>query len=128
MQGHSRRLKSFVANRKADIQRKSDPAQWPYIPGKQNPADDATRGLDLKNLSTESRWFQGSAFLRHGETSWPLESRLWSDYSEEGKQEMAKISLVSMQAVPASVWHREVFFLAPIVRSYSLDREIHFQK
>ena len=32
-----------------------------------------------------------------------------------------------MQAVPALVWHPEVFFLVPIVRSYSLDLEIHFQ-
>ena len=28
IQGHSRRLKPFVANRVAEIQRKSDPAQW----------------------------------------------------------------------------------------------------
>ena len=76
IQGHSRRLKPFVANRVAEIQRKSDPAQWRHVPGEQNPADDATRGLDLKSLSAKSRWFQGPAFLHEGETSWPSESRL----------------------------------------------------
>ena len=94
IQGLSRRLKSFVANRVAEIQRKSDPAQWRHVPGEQNPADDATRGLELRNLSAESRWLQGPAFLHEGETSWPLESRpLLNDCSEEGKQELAKINL-----------------------------------
>ena len=53
-----------------------------------------TRSLDLRNLSAESRWFQGPAFLHEGETSWPLERRLLlNDCSEEGKQELAKINL-----------------------------------
>jgi len=85
---------TIFSNQVAEIQLKSDPAQWQHVPGEQNPADDATRGLDLKNLSAESRWFQGPAFLHEGETSWPLESRLFmSDCSEEGKQELAKINL-----------------------------------
>ena len=54
IQGHSRRLKPFAANRVAKIQRKSDSAQWRNVPKEQNPA---SRGLDLKNLSAESRWF-----------------------------------------------------------------------
>ena len=66
IQGHSRRLKPFVANWVAEIQKKSDPAQWRNAPGEQNPADDATRGLDLKSLSAKSRWFQGPAFLMRG--------------------------------------------------------------
>ena len=93
IQGHSKQLNPFVANRVAEIQRKSDPAQWRNVPGEQNPTDDATRLLDLKNVSSESRWFQGPAFLHEGETSWPSESRLlFSDCSQEGKQELAKIS------------------------------------
>ena len=49
IQGHSRRLKPFFSNRVAELQRKSDPAQWRHAPGEQNFADDATRGLDLKS-------------------------------------------------------------------------------
>ena len=79
---------AFVANRVAESQRKSEEAQWRHVPGDQNPADDATRGLDLRNLSAESRWFQGPTFLHEGETYWPLERRLLlNDCSEEGKQE-----------------------------------------
>jgi len=55
IQGHSRRLKLFVANRVAEIQRKSSPTQWRHVPSEENPADDATRGLDLRDLSAESR-------------------------------------------------------------------------
>ena len=47
VKGHSRRLKLFVANRVAKIQRKTSPAQWRHVPGEKNSADDATRGLDL---------------------------------------------------------------------------------
>ena len=94
VQGHSRRLKSFVANRVAEIQRKTSPAQWRHVPGEKNPADDATRGLDLKDMSTESRWFQGPSFLHEGEEFWPLDRRPHeTDCTEEGKQELAKISL-----------------------------------
>ena len=93
VQGHSRRLKSFVANRVAEIQRKTSPAQWRHVPGEKNPADDATRGLDLRDMSTESRWFQGPSFLHEGEESWPLDRTNRTDCTEEGKQELAKISL-----------------------------------
>ncbi|PFX14816.1 hypothetical protein AWC38_SpisGene20999 [Stylophora pistillata] len=50
IQGNSRLLKSFVANRVAEIQRKSDPAVWPHVPGDQNPADDATRALNASSI------------------------------------------------------------------------------
>ena len=96
VQGHSRRLKSltFVANRVAEIQRKISPAQWRDVPGEENPADTATRGLALRDMSTESRWFQGPSFLHEGEESWPLDHRPYeTDCTEEGKQELSKISL-----------------------------------
>ena len=47
IQGHSRRLKPFLANRVAEIQQKSDPAQWRHVPEEQNLADDAITSLDL---------------------------------------------------------------------------------
>ena len=86
VQGHSRRLKSFVANRVAEIQRKTSPAQWRHVPGEKHPADDATSGLDLRDMSTESRWVQGPSFLHEGEESWPLDRRPYeTDCTEEGK-------------------------------------------
>ena len=122
IQGHSRRLKLFVGNRVAEIQQKSNPVQWRHVSEKQNPADDATRGLNLRNLSAESRLFQEPAFLHEGESSWPSESR-----SEEGKQELAKINLTfqSRQSLPLldiekfSSWRRLLRVTAWIVRFIS---------
>ena len=137
IQGHSRRLKPFVANRVAEIQRKSDPVQWRHVPGEQNPADDATRGLDLKNLSAESRWFQGPTFLHEGESSWPSGSRLLlSDCSEEGKQELAKINLTFQckQSLPLfdiqrfSSWRRLLGVTAWILRFISRSKGVRHQK
>ena len=137
IQGHSRRLKPFVANRVAEIQRKSDSIQWRHVPREENPADDATRGLDLKNLSVESRWFQGPAFLHEGETSWPSESSLLlRDCSEEGKQELAKINLTfpCKQSLPLfdiqrfSSWHRLLGVTAWILRFISKSKRARHQK
>ena len=130
-------MKPFVANWVAEIQRKSDPAQWRHVPGEQNPADDATRGLDLKNLSAESRWFQGPAFLHEGETSWPSEGRLLlSDCSEEGKKELAKTNLTFQckQTLPLfdiqrfSSWCRLLGVTAWILRFISRSKRARHQK
>ena len=41
-----KRLKTFVANRVQQIKKKTDVQQWHFIPTKENPADDASRGLN----------------------------------------------------------------------------------
>ena len=125
IQGHSRRLKSFVANQVAEIQRKSRPTQWRHVASEENPADDATRGLDLRDLSAESRWFRGPAFLHEGEESWPSKSRPGqTDCTEEGKQELSKInlsfqskkSLLLFDAEKFSSWLRLLRITAYVLR------------
>ena len=39
--------------------------------GKDNPADDASRGLDIRKETSRSRWFAGPAFLWKREELWP---------------------------------------------------------
>ena len=128
IRGHSRRLKSFVANRVAEIQRKSRPTQWRHVPSEENPADDATRGLDLRDLSAESRWFRGPAFLHEGEEFWPSGSRPGqTDCTEEGKQELLKInftfqgkkSLPLLDAEKFSSWLRLLRTTAYVLRFIS---------
>ena len=42
----TKRFKVFVANRVQKIQEHSDVNQWKYVKGRDNPADNASRGLD----------------------------------------------------------------------------------
>ena len=67
----TKRFKVFVANRVQKIQEHSDVNQWNYVKGKDNPADDASRGLDPRKETSSSRWFTGPAFLWQREEVWP---------------------------------------------------------
>ena len=60
----------FGANRLSKIEEVSDPCQWHFIDGVQNPADDASRGL-LNTDRLKSRWLQGPPFLLKEESEWP---------------------------------------------------------
>ncbi|XP_045036888.1 uncharacterized protein LOC123477569 [Daphnia magna] len=50
---------TFVANRIGEILRHSSPEQWKFISGKDNPADDCTRGITLDCFKSNSRWLTG---------------------------------------------------------------------
>lgn len=67
----TRRQKTFVANRVAEIRSKSDVTQWRHVNGVDNPADLASRGCGLKELSS-SLWLEGPTFLKKPETEWPV--------------------------------------------------------
>ena len=67
----SKRFPTFVANRLAKIDEKSNPNQWRYVPSNLNPADDATRGLDASKLINQSRWINRPDFLKFEDKLWP---------------------------------------------------------
>ncbi|GFX27475.1 uncharacterized protein TNCV_4995311 [Trichonephila clavipes] len=54
----------FVANRVREIQSLTDPNSWFHCSGKDNPADLLTRGISVDALTTNSKWWNGSSFLR----------------------------------------------------------------
>ena len=59
-----RRFKTFVANRIQQIRENTEVWQCQYVPTRENPADDASRGLIAERVDSGSRWFQGLLFLR----------------------------------------------------------------
>ena len=59
----AKRFHVYVANRVQEIRDKTEPVQWKYIRSQENPADYASRGLDVKSLLNDSFWFTGPAFL-----------------------------------------------------------------
>ncbi|XP_028414082.1 uncharacterized protein LOC114537159 [Dendronephthya gigantea] len=83
-----KRFQTFVANRVATILETSAPTQWRLVPGKQNPADDASRGLSANALLSSKRWFDGPEFLWRNEECWPKQTihPLVSDDDPEVRQ------------------------------------------
>ncbi|XP_070180319.1 uncharacterized protein [Littorina saxatilis] len=60
------RYHMYVANRVEQIRQFSQPQQWSYVPTSKNPADHASRGLSVDEIST-SNWLTGPEFLWKGE-------------------------------------------------------------
>ena len=56
------RYHTFVANRVAEIQETTNAEEWRHVPTRENPADDASRGVPVSSLM-ESRWLHGPEFL-----------------------------------------------------------------
>ena len=65
-----RRFHTCVANRIAEIQGKSEVEQWHHVSTKENPADDASRGVAAGSLRL-SRWQHGPSFLLEPPKAWP---------------------------------------------------------
>lgn len=65
------RFKVFVGTRVAEIQELTESDNWRYVPSKENPADDITKGKSLCDIGQESRWNKGPKFLRQTTDHWP---------------------------------------------------------
>ena len=71
IRNEDKRFQVFVANRIAQIREQSSPSQWRHIGTKDNPADELSRGMNAKELTTSKRWIEGPSFLSDQESSWP---------------------------------------------------------
>ena len=65
----SRRFHVFVSNRVQEIQDRTHRSQWRYVDTKQNPADEASRGMKTDEFQ-DSRWILGPEFLWKKEREW----------------------------------------------------------
>ena len=57
------RFHVYIGNRVQHIRDRSDPEQWHHVPGKDNPADEASRSLTASQLLNKKRWLSGPDFL-----------------------------------------------------------------
>ncbi|XP_032232082.2 uncharacterized protein LOC116614782 isoform X1 [Nematostella vectensis] len=64
----ARRFHVYVGNRVQHIRDQSEPEQWYHVPGKENPADEASRGMTAAQLIENKRWFSGPQFLYENPT------------------------------------------------------------
>ncbi|XP_035985471.1 uncharacterized protein LOC118558973 isoform X4 [Fundulus heteroclitus] len=67
----TRRFHTFVANRISVIREATDVNQWRYVSSKENPADDASRGMRAEEFLKCRRWIHGPEFLHRSEEEWP---------------------------------------------------------
>ena len=66
----TKRLKTYLANRKQEILDTTSPDQWHHCPTKDNPSDVASREV-LGHQLTKTKWFTGPEFLMKNKTEWP---------------------------------------------------------
>ena len=71
IKSHSSRWKEFVRNRVSAIQDLTSHAVWSYVPGKDNPADCAPRGLTISHLQKHKLWWTEPQWLINTRESWP---------------------------------------------------------
>ncbi|XP_011173291.1 uncharacterized protein LOC105205590 [Solenopsis invicta] len=71
IQGHPSRWTTYVANRVAEIQRTIPGAHWRHVPGCDNPADCASRGVRPGELVAHPLWWSGPGWLTKEMTEWP---------------------------------------------------------
>ena len=57
IRSNSKRFKVFIATRIHQIKESTRVNQWYYVSSKENPADNASRGLDPRKKTSNSQWF-----------------------------------------------------------------------
>lgn len=67
----SHNWQTFVANRVSEIQSLAPSDTWHHVPGIQNPADCASRGLSASNLFEFDLWWHGPTWLAQASAHWP---------------------------------------------------------
>ncbi len=76
---------TFVAIRVSEIQAKLPRAKWKHVCCHDNPADLASRRIDVDELIKSQLWWHGPAFLQPPEDSWPSQLQLQSFDVEKRK-------------------------------------------
>ena len=93
-----KRLKTYVANRVSMIHSLSEVEQWKFIPGKENPADRISRGVEAKELKNRE-WREGPVFLTTGEKSEKKQYEIPAE-DEEVKQEVVVNAVLEEEGHP----------------------------
>ena len=83
VKNENKRFQTFVANKVAVIHAGSTPKQWFYIDTLQNPADDASRGLNAMQLVNSTRWCRGPEFLWQNMSVWPVDQQDLGEIQED---------------------------------------------
>lgn len=86
-------LKTYISNRVVQILDVLPPNVWKHIPGKYNPADMASRGLNPVQLVENKFWWNGPEFLTLPCSQWPKGDFIMMNRVPECKED--SLSLLS---------------------------------
>ena len=86
-------LKTFVANRVANIQEQTTSCKWLHISTKNNPADFISRGLSASDLINCEMWWKGPAFMCKPQCEWSVKE---INIDDKNIPEQKQISVVFM--------------------------------
>lgn len=87
----SLQLKTFVANRIAQIHDLSKPEQWRHVPTSDNPADLISLITPETLLAPNSKWWQGPQWLQADKDQWPQLPRLNEELPEISPLKLALV-------------------------------------
>ncbi|XP_077260903.1 uncharacterized protein LOC143896764 [Temnothorax americanus] len=111
---HPSRWKDFVRNRVTAIQEMLPQGSWHFIPGKQNPADCASRGLTPEQLINHNLWWNGPSWLSEPSSLWPKAvSKLSPETDLEERPGMVSLTVSSLK--PYCIASKELRELASIL-------------
>ncbi|XP_034081069.1 uncharacterized protein LOC117552007 [Gymnodraco acuticeps] len=107
IRNRTKRFHTFVANRIAVIHNLTKVNQWRFVDTKNNPADDASRGLSIESFYSSKGWLQGPEFLKKSEAQWPsipkeLGSLLPDDPEVRKEAIVTSIVTCKMEKTPTS--------------------------
>lgn len=104
----SRQFQVFVANRVQEIQENTSVDQWKYIKSKENPAEEASRGMKAHEMP-ESRWITGPQFLWEKEDQWLTSGRKVHEFQENSNNANFAVKLREISLAEGieyfSDWH-----------------------
>ena len=96
---------------------------------KDNPVDDASRGLDVKEMTCSERWFKGPEFLWEDQHCWP-KTQINNDVKEDDPEvkqavlltKIVENDLLSRLESQISSWPRIVRVMAYVLKFVSMCR------
>ena len=94
LSGNPRRFKTYVGNRISYIIDQVPPDRWSHVPGTENPADCASRGLFPVQLKEHDLWWKGPHWLLLEPSNWPEQPNLSVKAVCEEERELCHLSTV----------------------------------
>ena len=100
LDGKSRNLKTFEANRVASILSELPSSTWHHVPGLENPVDCASRGISPSTLLTHPLWWNGPPWLSHEPLTMPFQPLLAASSTPESQVACNLATPVTLTLVP----------------------------